>query len=74
MIQSLPYAAVMQGCPEEGTVMLGAEGGKEPALATGTLYLVTRLGATCALFIPVSSVWLGSWHIWLLLYKYVLNE
>ena len=54
--------------------MLGAEGGKEPALATGTLYLVTRLGAACALFIPVSSVWLGSWHIWLLLYKYVLNE
>ena len=29
--------------------MLGAEGGKEPALATCALYLVTRLGAACAL-------------------------
>ena len=54
--------------------MLGAEGGKEPALATCALYLVTRLGAACALFIPLSPVWLGSWHVRLLLYKSVLNE
>ena len=64
----------MEGCPEEVTVMLGAGGGKEPALATLNSYLVTRLEAACALFIPVSPVWLGSWHICLLLYKCVLNE
>lgn len=33
-------AAVREGCPEEVTIMLGAEDGKEPALGKLVSYLV----------------------------------